>query len=299
MTTFSLIIVTYNSSDVILPCLDSLFHAEGIVLPFEVIVVDNASTDGTVEAVRRKFASVTVLENKNNIGFAAALNQGAAVAKGTFLLLLNPDTVLHEGFLHQLHECFKSSPNAAIVGCNLVDGNGNHLPSCWYDPSLKTVFYEMFLPHKMALELVTENPATDQRVDMVSGACMVIRREVFQQLNGFDTRFFMYYEDADFCLRARQAGYNVYYYPAVSAFHHVGKSTTDMVLFYQRVFKSKLLFLQKHRPTWYYVTAYLMVIVGMLIRIPAYVIVGAITFNTKLLRLAKCYTLTLRRTVLG
>ena len=299
MTTFSIIIVTYNSSKLITPCLDSLYHTEGIVLPFEVIVVDNASSDGTVEMIGKKFQQVRIIENKENKGYGAAVNHGAEIAEGKFLIILNPDTIVSENFLQSLSEFFQTTPDAAIVGCRLIGADGVQHASCWHDPRLWTVLCEMFLPYSVGLPLVTEKPTTTKTVDMVSGACLAIKRNIFQQLNGFDEQFYMYYEDSDLCLRARNMGLKVFFHPAISVMHQWGGSTNDMVLFFSRVYRSKLLFIRKHRSAWQYPVAYLLIVFGFCLRIIAYFIVGGLSFNKKLLRLAKYYTLTLKKLLIG
>jgi GT2 family glycosyltransferase len=181
----------------------------------------------------------------------------------------------------------------------MVGEQGNHQASCWHDPSLTTVFCEMFLPYNLSLSLVTEKPLITKEVDMVSGGCMAVQREVFRDLNGFDERFFMFYEDADLCLRARKAGFKVYHTPAISVVHHVGSSNDDPTLFFFRVYRSKLQFIRKHYSSLSYVAAYVMVIGGIVLRIPAYALLGAAGFNKKFLGLAKVYTKVLKRFVIS
>jgi GT2 family glycosyltransferase len=294
MTTFSIIIVTYNSAETIVACLKSISSniTDGPV--FEIILIDNASTDATRQIIRTQFPDVILIENKKNTGFATAVNQGAESSKGKYLLFFNPDAVASEKFLRRLFEYLQSDSQASIVGVNLVDTNGKHQPSCWKTPGLFTLLPEMFLPYKLSLEFVTDNPTLRTEVKMVSGACMVIRREVFDRLHGFDTEYFMYYEDADICFRARKEGYKVFFNPEINVLHYIRGSRTDEQLFYEQFYNSKLLFFKKHFSPVFSVMAHLLVFLGIFVRIPAYEAVGAITFNKKLLRLAKVHTLLLR-----
>src|SRR5260221_11394288 len=131
---FSVLIVTYNSYGHIEPCLNSLCHVEGVMVAFEVIVVDNTSSDGTVEVIRQKFPKVRIIENNENRGYGAAINQAAAVAAGKFFVILNPDTEVEDDFLQSLSQFFHNTPAAAIVGCRPVSNAGVHHVSCWHDP---------------------------------------------------------------------------------------------------------------------------------------------------------------------
>src|SRR2546421_586360 len=140
----SVIIVTYNSSQVILPCLESIF------LPskprVDVIVIDNASEDSTASIVRQKFPQVILIENKQNMGFAGGVGRAAEKAHGELLLLLNPDLSLRDRFIDSLLEFFGRSPQASIIGARLTDDGGKPQPSCWETPGLKTLRFEAFLP---------------------------------------------------------------------------------------------------------------------------------------------------------
>lgn len=293
----SLLIVTYNSANAITSCLRSIQSAGKGSPAFEIIIVDNASTDTTREIIRGQFPGVALIANNNNPGFAAAVNKGAEAAKGKYLLLLNPDTAVPENFLQRLPDFLQSNSQASVVGVNLVDAKGNHQPSCWKTPGLFTVLSEMFLPYKMSLGLVTDNPALRSEVSMVSGACMAIRKELFDRLHGFDAEYFMYYEDADFCFRARKEGYKIFYNPEIKVLHHAGGSTSDMQLFYERLYTSKLLFFKKNYSAVYSVIVHLIVFLGIIIRIPAYYVAGAVLFNKKLLSLARVHILLLKKLV--
>ena len=179
----------------------------------EIIVIDNASIDNTVGVVRNFFSAVEIFANPGNPGFAAAVNQGAAISNGRMLLLLNPDTIVHEDFFSTLDAFIERTPQAGIIGCNMLDHLGSHQPSCWKNASIWTALLEAVLPYNLSSRLVTDNPVQASEVDMVSGGCMCIRKEIFEALKGFDERFFMYYEDSDFCLRAKESGCKIFFLP--------------------------------------------------------------------------------------
>jgi len=289
----SIIIVTYNSSEVILSCLESV--CSQFKRRVEVIVVDNASKDSTADIVRQKFPEVNLIENKQNLGFAAGVDSGAGKAHGEFLLLLNPDSTLRDGFFDNLLQYIDRTPQASIIGARLTDDHGRDQPSCWETPGLKTLTFEALLPYSLSLSLLARSPESTREVDMVSGACMAVKREVFDRLGGLDRHFFMYYEDADFCLRAVRAGYHVYFCHEISATHRLRKSPGSYSSsFFQNLYLSKILFFRKNYSRSFYVVAWLFMVAGILLRIPAYFLAGVLLFNKQLLRLSKYHTFVLR-----
>ncbi len=285
----SIIIVTYNSSSTIAACLKSLLSQSSDGKDIEVIIVDNASTDTTRKTISADFPQVTLIENKTNVGFAAAVNQGAAAAKGAHFLLLNPDTLMQNTFIRRLADFLHGNHQAAVAGCNLVDREGKHQPSCWKKPTLSMLLLETFLPCKVSLPLVTDNPPLLSEVKMVSGACMAIKRDVFERVGGFDEQFFIYYEDADFCFRARKAGYKVFFNPAISVFHEVGGSSADQTMMFLHLYQSKTSFFEKHYPGVTSVIAKAVIRAGILVRIPLYWMAAKLLFNQELLRLSKVH----------
>lgn len=297
MNTITVIIVTCNSASTISTCLKSVFSESSQEKDFQVIAVDNASTDQTKRIVAGEFPQVTLIENETNLGFAAAINRGAAAAKGTHLLLLNPDTIVQNSFIRRLLDFLQVNHLAAVVGCNLVDNNGRHQPSCWKKPGLRTLLLETFLPYKISLPLVTDNPTLFGEVKMVSGACMAVRREVFERLGGFDAQFFLYYEDADFCFRTRKAGYKVLFNPGISVFHQGGGIAADRHVLLRHFYKSKNIFFRKHFQPLYASIAHRIIVAGIALRIPVYWTAGRILFNDELLRLSKYHNFVRERGV--
>lgn len=291
----SVIIVTYNSSEVIAACLRSLVSQPLDARRLEVIIVDNGSEDSTCHLLRRDYPTVNLIRNEENVGFSSAVNQGAGLAKGDTVLLINPDAALRPGFFDELLGFMQHNPQASIIGCRFLAEDGSPQPSCWKTAGLGTVALEAFLPYTLSLSLVARSPESTREVDMVSGACMAVKREVFEGLGGMDPKFFMYYEDADFCLRAVRAGYHVYFCHEISATHRLRKSPGSYSSsFFQNLYLSKILFFRKNYSRSFYVVAWLFMVAGILLRIPAYFLAGVLLFNKQLLRLSKYHTFVLR-----
>ena len=251
----SVIIVNWNAGSLLANCLDSIAqHHCGLVS--SVIVVDNASTDDSlvqVETLGELPFQLFVVRNYDNDGFGSACNQGAALATSEYLLFLNPDTILFDGSLSRVLEYMKhsDSQDVGIVGIQLFDEKNNVSRSCTRFPSAIG-----FLAHAIGLDrmfprlghFMTEWTHESTRfVDQVIGAFFVVRQNVFEQLGGFDERFFVYFEELDFSLRSHQAGWKTVYLAEAQAFH-VGGGTSNQVkarrLFYS--LRSRLLYSFKH-----------------------------------------------------
>ncbi len=206
-------------------------HAGGI--DFEQIVVDNASTDGTVALIRQKFPSVTVIENKKNIGFGRANNQGVAVASGEFFLFLNPDMQWKEGSLESMVAWMRNHPKVGIASGRLVDERGmfNRAAAPRRFPTLFEMLILLFkLPHVfpglLNRYLMKDfDPQKEQAVDSVRGSFLFMRRELVQRLGwAFDPRYFIWFEDVDSCREAHRLGFTVVYTPIISCIDLVGQT---------------------------------------------------------------------------
>ncbi len=228
----SVCIVSWNVREDLLACLHSLIPAAKGV-PAEVIVADNASADGTVDVVRKRFPEVKLICNESNLGFAAATNQAMAAAGGQFLLLLNPDTVLPEGALGDVLEAADAHPEAGIVAPKLLNPDGTLQHSCRRFPTpaaalfRHTVLGRLFPNNRWAAEYVMTDWLHDEvrEVDWVSGACMLVRRELCEEIGLLDEGFFWGCEDVDYCLRAHRAGWKVVYTPRPAIVHRIGASS--------------------------------------------------------------------------
>jgi hypothetical protein len=220
----SIILVSYDVRDLLLAALASLPVAAA-PRRWEAIVIDNASHDGSADAVAREFPAVRLLRNQENRGFGAANNQGIALAQGRYLLLLNCDTVVAAGVLAGLVDFMDAHPHAGACSPALLLADGAAQPYAFgQDPSLG------YLLRRGINRLLCRRPLHDwatsasRPVDWVSGACLVLRRQALAQVGGFDEAMFMYFEDVDLCRRLRQAGWEVWHHPAVGITHLGGQS---------------------------------------------------------------------------
>jgi GT2 family glycosyltransferase len=243
----SAIVVTHNAVGWIERCLQSL-HGTGA----EVIVVDNASTDGTPELVREKFPDVRVLEEENR-GFGAGNNAGMRATSGRYFLLLNPDAWLTEGALEKLVAFADEHPEAAIVGPRLLNPDGSLQRSVRGYPSPWRIATEYFFLRKLGPRTHALNAFFGEQFDHESvreaeylfGACMLVRSEAVVSVGGFDEDFFLMSEEVDWCYRFRQAGWKVLFYPGAEVFHVVGASLNPRQ--FHAIVRGHLQFLRKHR----------------------------------------------------
>jgi hypothetical protein len=245
------VVVSYESRATLEACLDSLSRDPSV--PVETVVVDNASRDGSAEAVRAFFPDVVVVPNAENLGFARACNQGAALTRAPLLLFLNPDAALDPGALATLAALFDSRPRLGVAGPRTLGASGEIQVSTGPDLSLLSEWSQRRLVLGVARRdprIVAEVDALHSRehaADWVSGACLMARREAFDAVSGFDEAFFLYEEDADLCRRVRAAGYEVVFTPAAVARHSLGRSMSKAPgrarLEYDR---SHLLYYRKH-----------------------------------------------------
>jgi hypothetical protein len=223
----AVVIVSFETRDTLVEGLTALTGEAGAS---ETVVVDNASRDGSAEAVRSRFPQVRLIANSANVGFAAACNQGARETRAPLLLFLNPDATLTPGGLASLAALLESRPRVGVVGPRTRSADGAIQVSTGPDLSLLSERRQRRLVRGVARRdpvLLAEAEALhafEREVDWVSGACLMIRREAFEAVSGFDERFFLYEEDADLCLRVRRAGWQVLYTPTVEARHALGRS---------------------------------------------------------------------------
>jgi len=242
----SIIIVNYNVCDLLLNAVASVYVAlEGI--EGEIIVVDNASTDGAVETLNRIYPDVITVQLDQNLGFGAANNIGIEQARGEYILLLNPDTVVQEGTLRQMMDFMESHPDATFAGCKIILPNGSYdpvskrgFPSPWSSFCRVFGLSKLFPKSKFfgGYNLTHIDPDQTAKIEALAGCFMFCRGAELKALGGFDTDYFMYGEDLDLCYRATKAGGSIYYYPATSIMHFKGESTRRssidaLAVFYQ------------------------------------------------------------------
>jgi GT2 family glycosyltransferase len=247
----AVVIVNYNTREHLRACLESVRPED----PVDLIVVDNASTDGSQEMVREHFSEVSLLANEDNPGFGAAANQGVRASSAPFALILNSDTRLESGALGVFADYLESHPRAAVVGPHLVFPDLRHQPSTY--PRL-TPFNTLVL-NTYLLDVVRMIPGLRNRyasiwsptppgpVAWVKGAAMAVRRTAFDEVSGFDEEYFMYSEEVDLCHRLETAGWEIHFTPGTRVIHVEGASTStrheEMSV---RLFESMDLFYRRH-----------------------------------------------------
>ena len=232
MTTpdLSICILTLNARDYLRACLQSI--AGHTAVPHEIIVADNGSTDGTLEMLDRDFPQVRCLPGMHNEGFAVPMNRAMRQARGRYIALLNPDTLIHPRAFDRLTAFLDATPDAGIVGPKVLNPDGSLQLPCRRGDSRPWAVISYFSglarrfpddPRFTGYLLTHLDENRTYPVDGVSGSCMVIRRAVVEEIGYLDERFFAYQEDADYCLRARAAGWKVYYHPEAQITHFGGQ----------------------------------------------------------------------------
>lgn len=236
MADVSVLMVGYRTREELGTCISSLHDGQGLAgVDAEVILIDNASGDGTAEAIAARFPQVAVTALDTNIGFGRAVNLAARQASGTYLLLLNPDTVVRPGAIRALLDFARAHPEAGLVGGRTLTSDGDTEPSCcWGAPTMWSTFcfasglstvwrgHRIFDPEALG----GWDRDSVRNVGVVTGCLVMVARDVWQRLGGFDERFFMYGEDTDLSMRARKAGFHPMITPDAEVVHTVGASSS-------------------------------------------------------------------------
>jgi GT2 family glycosyltransferase len=225
------VIVDYNAGPELRGALQSV-AGEMAGRAWEGIVVDNASTDGSSDYVWEFAPHARVLRNADNIGFGRGINQGVAASSAPFILIMNPDCRLEAGALTTMRAEIEARKGCAVVGPRVLDPDGSEQGSARGDPDMLTGLFGRTGPLRhvlpssaMSRRNVVSTGRESATVDWVSGACMLVRRSAFDEVGGFDARYFLYWEDADLCRRLRARGYEIRYVPGAAAVHQVGQSS--------------------------------------------------------------------------
>lgn len=254
----SVIIVNYNVKDFLQSLLLSLDKALKNIT-HEIIIVDNASTDGSVELIRNNFLQVTLINNKKNLGFSKANNLGLKISKGKYLLLINPDTLVSEDTLTEMINFFESRPKVGLAGCKILNPDGTlqlacrrSFPGPWTSfckvTGLSTLFPKSKIFARYNLTYLDENKSYE--VDAVSGSFMMFTRKVYEEIGGLDEEYFMYGEDLAYCFSIQKAGYNIFYVASTQIIHYKGESTKRSSIDETRIFYNAMhLFVKKHYST--------------------------------------------------
>ncbi|MCS7223829.1 MAG: glycosyltransferase family 2 protein [Armatimonadetes bacterium] len=252
----SIIIVSWNVKDDVIQCLQSLSSAPELAKgDWEIIVVDNASTDDTVDTVRRLFPFVRLIANRENVGFTRANNQGLKCSQSKYVFLLNPDTIADPKSIRKMVVFAEKAPEIGVIGPRLVGPDGTLQWSARSFPDigaglfrntpLSRLFPNTFYERRyLGKDLPRDSPS---EVDWVSGAALLVRRSVLNQIGLLDEDYWSYCEDVDLCWRVKAKGFKVIYYPEVTIVHKVGRSSDQRLVFslFQH-HRSMWKFFQKH-----------------------------------------------------
>lgn len=250
----SIVIICWNDWKVIEDCLRSIFNSTRKI-QYEVIVSDNGSTDGSVEKIRQQFPTVRLLENHANLGFAKGNNVGIREARGEYVLILNPDTIIHDGSLDRWIGFADAHPEAGAFGCRVNNPDGSYQRAGRPFPTISRYLVAAlglrFLGYLKRPVLLDEYEGwrgdTEREVDWQSGCCLMMRGDLLKRLGGFDERFFYQFEEVDLCRRVWGAGYRIRYTPEASITHLGGQSVGRFpVRFAIEVYRNGYRYFYKH-----------------------------------------------------
>lgn len=227
----AILIVSWNTRELLRQCLTSL-QAELATISAEVILVDNASADGSAEMAGAEFPWVRLIANETNRGFAAANNQALALSSAEYILLLNPDTEVKPGAIRSLLDFLKAHPKAGIAAPQLLNSDGTIQRSCRQFPTFAGMLFELMGLSKMfpndkrfgAYKMLDFNHDCERQVDQPEGACLLLPRKVIDEVGSLDEGYFMLFEEVDWCYRIKKAGWEIWFTPAAQVVHHYGQS---------------------------------------------------------------------------
>jgi hypothetical protein len=250
----SIIIVNWNTKDLLRNCLNSINETLQNIT-FEIIVVDNASLDGSVAMLREEFPQVAIIENTTNRGFGAANNQAFGIMKGRYALLLNTDTVLKEHAVYELFSFVEAHPDAATACGQLLNADGSKQNSIASFPTLWTLFLNTSL-----LEYLLPKSYPSKRydykgpieVDSGIGACLLVRKQAIDEVGMFDERYFFFFEETDWALQMKTAGWKIYHVPSALIYHLQGQSIGRDIRSRIEFYRSRYQFFRKWKGRSYY-----------------------------------------------
>ncbi|MEL4455899.1 glycosyltransferase family 2 protein [Lutimonas vermicola] len=266
MVSISVIIVNYNARYFLRNCIGSILSSD-IAEEVEVIVVDNNSSDGSSEMIQRDFPQVNYVQNDENIGFSKANNIGVSLAKGSYVLILNPDTMLTETTLSELLHFSEQQADFGAAGVHFIDGSGKYLPESKRNfPDLKVAGAKLLGYSKYYYaNHIGKNEITE--IDILTGAFMFIKKKVYKEVGGFDEDFFMYGEDIDLSYRISSSGYKNYYVGSTKVLHFKGESTVKNTFYFRNFYGALSIFYRKHFPNRKALYGLIEVLVSMIITV--------------------------------
>jgi GT2 family glycosyltransferase len=285
----SVVIVNWNTRNILRDCLRSVFDQTQDIM-FEVIVVDNASSDGSTTMVKSEFSQVILIENKKNRGFAAANNQGILISRGRYCLLLNSDTIVLEGAVQKTLRFADCHPQAAVVGCCVLNKDLTLQPTGFMFPSilnllLSMTFLSKIFPHSrfFGREQMGWWKRDDIRpVEVITGCFMFVRREAIDQVGSMDEVFFMYAEEADWCRRFRDGGWTNLFMPGAEIIHLGGQSTKQIRPQMTLQLRAGVLqFIRKHDGVIHYYLACFLTSLWFTLRIPYWILMSIVDASNR------------------
>jgi N-acetylglucosaminyl-diphospho-decaprenol L-rhamnosyltransferase len=248
--TLSIVIVSWNTRDLLDNCLTSVF-ADFPENEMEVWVVDNASTDGSSEMVKHSFPGVNLIENRRNIGFAQANNQAIRQSKSQYILLLNPDTKILPGALRKMLQYMQASPRVGASGPKILNPDRTLQTSSYPIPTLSREFWRLMHLDKIwpygVYDMSRWAPKKNRKVDILLGACLLMRKEALDDVGVLSEDYFMYTEEVDICYRLGRKRWEIYWLPEAEIIHYGGQSTSQVSReMFIHLYQSKILFFKKH-----------------------------------------------------
>jgi N-acetylglucosaminyl-diphospho-decaprenol L-rhamnosyltransferase len=238
----SIVIVNWNASKLLIQCLESIYHSEPHS-SLEIIVVDNGSTDDSVSILSANFSNVHIISNDRNLGFAKANNQGIALAKGRYILLLNSDTIVLPGVFDEMVRVADRNPQTGVIGPKLLNMDGTLQKSWSSFPS----FLSELIGKNFRMRYPVVAAANTYDVDWIMGACMLVRAATIQDVGKMDEDYFFYSEETDWCFRIKKKNWKVWYLASVEMFHLGGGSTKrGSIVQLVSLYQSKLLYFKKN-----------------------------------------------------
>lgn len=285
----SIIVVAWNVRQLLEDCLKSVFEQTSGI-NFEVIYVDNASEDGSVEMVKEKFPEVTIIENDENKGFIKANNQGIEISKGRYVLLLNSDTIVLDNAIATVVKHADANPEAAVVGLKVLNPDRTLQRNCFMFPSVLNLFlfatylYKVFPKSKFwgRQHMTWWDFDEPKEVETVCGSCSLVRQEAIRQVGVMDKKYFVYGDDPDWCYRFKKNGWKVLFTPEASIIHYGGQNTKHMArTFRWQLTGSILIFMKLHRSKASFPIACFLSALFFFIRIPYWLISAVINKNDR------------------
>jgi len=269
----SISIVNYNSSKYLIDCLKSILkYSEG--LDIEILVVDNASLDFETSLIYKICPDAIITCNEKNMGFAYAQNQNFELSNGDYFFLLNPDTLITENCFQKMLEILNHFDDVAIVGPNILSIDGKNLVTVTNLPTITSAFLGLLFINNI-LKLFNKQKTTNRaickknikEVDCIDGAAFMVRSDIYKLLNGLDERFFMYFEETDFCKRVKDIGMKIYFLSNVNIYHLYGRSSINIDIRQTVYYESYYLYFKKHHGILESIVIRLFILIGGIIHI--------------------------------